>query len=107
VGIVFIWTVWMLGSAFHYTVLPRCLFRSFIAVVGMSILQAALTGMVSWLTMRLTQKYRKRDRQAGEAGDHLPATTAATLSQDRTNVMVGGAAFAIAIAMTNASVAYG
>jgi hypothetical protein len=107
VGMVLVWVVWMFGSAVHYTILPRCLSRSFLGIVGMSILQAALTGMVSWLKIRVSRRYQKRNRQAGEAGDHLPATTDATLSQDRTNVLIAGTAFAVAITMTNASVAYG
>jgi hypothetical protein len=95
-------TVWMLGSAVHYTYLPKCLSRSLPDIVNFGILQAALTGFVSWSMRRISQK-SKQTRQTGtSAFSHTIATI-----ENRTNILIAGAAFAVAITMTNASVAYG
>lgn len=95
------WAVWMIGSAVHYTFLPRCLSRSLVSVVNFAIMQAALTGVVSW-TMRKFRQTTKQTHQA-DAGDAVSTT----FPDNRANILIAGAAFAVAITMTNASVAYG
>jgi hypothetical protein len=87
----------MFGSAVHYTFLPRCLSRSLISVIDFAILQAALAGAVSWST----QRFRQTPQQTGVA----PNTPAS--AENRSNILIAGVAFAVAIVMMNASVAYG
>lgn len=124
-GMVATWAVWMLGSAIHYTFLPRCLARSLCSVIKFAMLQAAATGFLSWLvdygrrnvnTRNQPQPLQQKPlKGAADAPSQMPtlAKTSETpaLSLPRSHgcrvIVIAGAAFAIAITMTNASVAHG
>jgi hypothetical protein len=103
------WAVWMLGSAVHYTFLPRCLLRSWEAVVDFAIVQAALTGIVSGAMRRLRRRpaHQEHQERPGHPVDAGAALAAPATAKRRANVLIAGGAFAVAISMTNASVAYG
>lgn len=111
------WAAWMFGSAVHYTFLPRCLSRSMMSVVDFAILQAALTGVVSWAMRRGRHKPKQSQvpqhqlapvaEAAGGTAQDPPVSAVSPAPDGRSNILIAGAAFAVAITMTNASVAYG
>jgi len=121
-GMVVTWAVWMFGSAVHYTFLPRCLSRSMVSVVEFAIIQTVLTGVMSSVYRRRPRPKQVSHGQHQEQQKRHETTVVATggiragpacaphlhaIACEHLDTLVAGAAFAVAITMTNASVAYG